>query len=255
MANAAERITEVLSLLAKHPYGLSAAEVGEALCLSRTAAARLLSLMAEAALAEREPDSQRYVLSLDLWVTGTASLQRLPVVELSLLPLAEAAGAHGTPLFLGVNRGVDTYVLRAVDCVRGFPIVHPIALKEPIPALATGKAILAFDSPDRVAAALAGLFPDDADGTGRRAALIQELEMTRERGYALKFCNAQTAVNGIAVPVIDRTGYAVAGLGASLDPVSIDEYTPEPVLATIKGVADAVSRYLGYARFTAAAVP
>lgn len=255
MANAAERITDVLSVLVKYPAGLSAAEVGDALGLSRTAAARLLSLMVEAALAERDAATQKYVLGLDLWLTGTAATQRLPVVALSQLPMAEAVAVHGTPLFVGVNRGSQTYVLRAVDRVRDSPIVHPIALKQPIPELATGKAILAFDAPDTISAALDGLFAEDAEGRDRRARFVAELERTRERGYALKFCNGDTAVSGIAVPIVDQSGYAVAGLSASLEPISIERYSPDPVLSVIKGVADVVSRYLGYARFTAAVVP
>ncbi|HZQ36207.1 MAG TPA: IclR family transcriptional regulator C-terminal domain-containing protein [Dehalococcoidia bacterium] len=255
MANAAERITDVLTVLVQHPAGLSASEVGEALGLSRTAAARLLTLMVEAALAERDPDTQKYVLGLDLWLTGTAATQRLPVVELSRLPMAEAVAVHGTPLFVGVNRGSQTYVLRAVERVRNYPIVHPIALKQPIPELATGKAILAFDAPNNVAAALAGLFADDAEGRGERERLVEELERTRERGFALKYCQDGSGVNGIAVPIIDRSGYAVAGLSASLAPVPVERYTPEPVLSVIKDAADVVSRNLGYARFTAAVVP
>lgn len=255
MANAAERITEVLSLIAKRPYGLSAMEVGEALCLSRTAAARLLTLMAEAALVERDPATQRYALSLDLWVTGAAALQRLQVIEVSQLPMAEAVSAHGTPLFIGVNRGTQTYVLRAVDCVRGVPIVHPIALKRPIPELATGMAVLAFDAPDSVTAALDGLFSEGDEGCRQRALFVAELERSRERGYALKYCDGDCAVNGIAVPIIDRTGYAAAALSASLDPIAVADFAPEPVLAALKGAADAISRYLGHTRFTAAVVP
>lgn len=255
MANAAERITDVLSLLATQPFGLSPTEVGEALSLSRTAASRLLSLMAEAALVERDPITQKYALSLDLWVTGAAALQRLDVIEVSQLPMAEAVTANGTPLFVGVNRGASTYVLRAVDCVRGFPIVHPIALKRPIPELATGKAILAFDAPDRVEAALYGLFGDGDAGRLQRAHFVEELERSRERGYALKYCDGGSAVNGIAVPIVDRTGYASAGLSASLEPVPVGEYSPEPILSVIKSAAAAISRYLGHARFTAAVVP
>ncbi len=252
MANAAERITDALSVLVRHPAGLSASEVGEALGLSRTAALRLLNLMVAAALAERDPATQKYVLGLDLWLTGTAATQRLPVVELSRLPMAEAVAAHGIPLFVGVNRGTYTYVLRAVERVRGFPIVHPIALKQPIPELATGKAILAFDAPETTSAALDGLFAGD---TGERERFAEELERTRERGFALKYCQDGGAVNGIAVPILDRSGYAVAGLSASLDPVPVARFAPDPVLSVIKDAADVVSRYLGYARFTAALVP
>jgi DNA-binding IclR family transcriptional regulator len=216
--------------------------VGEALGLSRTAASRLLSLMVDAALAERDAATQKYVLGLDLWLTGTAATQRLPVVELSQLPMAEAVAAHGAPLFVGVNRGSQTYVLRAVERVRDCPIVHPIALKRPIPELATGKAILAFDAPHNISAALDGLFAGDADGRAQRERFVEELERTRDRGFALKYC-------------ADHSGYAVAGLSASLDPIPVERYSPGPVLSAIKDAADVISRYLGYARFTAAVVP
>jgi len=255
MANAPERITDVLSLLAKHPYGLSTVEVAESLSLSRTAASRLLALMADTSLVERDPLTQRYVLSLTLWVTGAAALQRLNVVELSLLPMAEAVSAHGAPIFLGVNRGPETYIVRAVDSVHGFAIVNPIALQGPIPEFATGKAILAFDSPDNIASALRELSFSEPGSGERRERFVAELESIRERGYALKFLNGETAVNGIAVPIVDRTGYAVAGLGATHEEIPINDFSPEPLLSVVKGAADAVSRYLGHARFTAAVVP
>lgn len=253
MANAAERITDVLSLLAKHPYGLSAADVGEALSLSRAAASRLLSLMIDVALVERDPTTQKYVVGLELWVTGAAALQRLPVMELSQLPMAEAVSAHRIPLFIGVNRGAQTYVVRAMDCVRGFPIVNPLALKRPIPELATGKAILAFDTPKNVASALAGLFVSGNE-VRRRERFVEELDLTRERGYALKYVDDQSAVNGIAVPIFDRTRYAVAGLSTSLPPVPVEDYTPDPTLSVLKEIAEAISSSLGFVRFTVEAI-
>ena len=101
MPNGPERVSEVLQLLAGEPGGLSAVEMADALELSRAAGYRLLNLMQESCLVEREPGGEKFLIAPQLWATASTALRQIPLIEASLLPMADGVRSSGHTLILG----------------------------------------------------------------------------------------------------------------------------------------------------------
>ncbi len=231
MANAAERLTDVLTQLAASPGGLSAVEVGDCLGISRAASSRLLSLMVHARLVERDARTQRYYLGLDLWILASNTLSRFHILDLSLVPMAETVKKLRTPLLLGVNRGTDTYFLRKVELVLDSVLVTSIALKTPIGESAIGKAIAAYDASTR----------RGQDG------LSADLKDIRSSGCSVRRGkDGAEDTRGVAAPIFDHTGRAVAGVGTYWQSERYEEERVQFALPFVRALAESLSRYMGY---------
>jgi DNA-binding IclR family transcriptional regulator len=155
---------------------------------------------------------------------------------------------------LGVNQGAHTFVLRTVEAVRGVPIVQPVAVKLPIPQVAIGKAILAFTAPDRFDCTADQLFPEPGEKHSREA-FCAEIKRARVDRYASRLREGQNEPAGVAVPIFDRTGYAVAGLGVAVEPNAPGGESLETVLSIVRDIAATVSRYLGHTKLAAMSIP
>ena len=137
MPNASERLSDVLEAISLEPGGMSVMEVAEKLCMSRAATFRLLNLMAESSLLEKEPDG-KYHISFRLWSLTAVALRRLPLMDVSLLPMSDGVRWSGHTIILGVNRGLETYFLRKVEPVHEYVLASVTGHRSPINVTATG---------------------------------------------------------------------------------------------------------------------
>lgn len=126
--------------------------------------------------------------------------------------MRELSDAVGETVVMHIPDGEDAVVLDQVVSDRNVVRVeHEIGSRHQLVQGASGRAILAFLSPqviDRITRKL-----DNPDGVRR------QLEGVRQLGYSLSHDELQQGVHGLAVPVLDDTGVAVASL-AILVPVT-----------------------------------
>src|SRR5687768_13757569 len=162
MPNASERLSDVLEVVSQEPAGLSAMEVAEKLSMSRAASFRLLNLMVESSLLEKDSNAQ-YRIAFRLWSMTAVALRRLPLMDASLLPMSDGVRCSGHTLILGVNRGLETYFLRKVEPVHDYVLAVMTGHRSPVNVTATGKAMLAFEPPEVLEAVLAEPLPKLTD--------------------------------------------------------------------------------------------
>jgi DNA-binding IclR family transcriptional regulator len=242
LPNASERLSDVLELVSQAPSGLSASEVAESLSLSRAASYRLLNLMVESSLLEKDSSSQLYTVALRLWSITSTALRRIPLMEASLLPMADGVRTSGLGIILGVNRGAETFFLRRVERLHDYVLATTTGHKAPIHVTATGKAILAFEPMEIQKSILAqDLRPVTARSLSGKD-LLADLKAVHERGYALNFGEGQADARGIAVPVFDARRRPIAGVGSTV-PMDGSE---KDVLPTLRDVSHSISRSMGY---------
>jgi DNA-binding IclR family transcriptional regulator len=249
--NGPERVNEVLELLAHEPAGLSALEVADCLKLSRAAGYRLLNLMVDACLLERDANGEKFTIAPQLWATASTALRHMPLLEASLLPMADGVRSSGHSIILGINRGAETIFLRRIERMLDYVLVHPTGSLAPVHLTATGRVILAYE-PEEVRDHITSLHLEKrSDATLVGKDLAQELEATRSRGYALNYGVHQPDARGIAVAIFDSRRRAVAGLGTSVP----EKGTEDDVLPVLREVAGAISRSLGFVREEALVLP
>jgi len=248
--NASERLSDVLEAVSQEPTGLSAMEVADKLSMSRAASFRLLNLMVESSLLEKDANGQ-YRIAFRLWSMTAVALRRLPLMEASLLPMSDGVRSSGHTLILGVNRGLETYFLRKVEPVHDYVLTSVTGHRSPVNVTATGKAILAFEPQDVLDAVLAEPLPKITKLSLSGRALAEDLAKVRERGYAVNYGEGEINSRGIAVPVFDFRRRPIAGIGTSV-PVNGSE---DDVLPVLREVAGSIARAMGYLSDEAANLP
>jgi DNA-binding IclR family transcriptional regulator len=178
-------------------------------------------------------------------MTSSAAIQRLPLLDFSYVPMADAARRSGLELALGINRGTETFFLLRAERVHDVVVAKLVGRKRPIHVSATGKAILAFEPPEVIEAVLrSGVVERTNSGLGLDE-LREDLEFTRQTGHARNFGEGRPPGRGIAVPIFDGQHRVVAGLGA---PLPLSGGSEEQVVAVLQEARYEIARSLGYVK-------
>jgi IclR family transcriptional regulator, acetate operon repressor len=193
---------------------LTLTDLARATGLTMSTAYRLAATLVEGGLLAREPGHERYQLgptlvALARTMTGPAHADRAVGI------LTDLARRTGESASLGVGEGRNVVVLEGAGSSHSLRFDRAPGTLVPVHASAMGKALLAFGAEShasavKVLAPLARLTPRTL--TAQRA-LVADLEVTRERGFALVDEEQLPGVRSLAVPVLGTDGFAIAAVG------------------------------------------
>lgn len=240
------RVMKVLELVGNEPQGLSVTQIAQALEMSKGAASRLLAALVEAGFIERDA-SRRHYVSIRLWSLGVRSLQHLRIGDMARPLIYEAARSSGISIYLAVVRDECVYLLEQVTAPHGVAMSVPLASVVPHYVSAPGKAILAHAaSPETDAIFSRPLVAFTEHTITTREHWDREMSEIREQGYALSSGEYDTDTFGIAVPVFDRSGTAVASLGNATPRSEFNGKYVERTAGILQAVASTLSSALGF---------
>ena len=262
----AEIALDVLTRLAELGGALSVSELGRSLDMPRAKVHRYLVSLERRGYVEQDAASARYRLGPQALHTGLAALAEVDFVKLAAGSLDGLSAAIGQTVFISVWGQHGPTIVQWRDA--RLPVTVNVRVGSVLPLLnsATGRVYAAW-LPETLALprALAewdALLGQDADAERRRdaaralgaaepprdpaAALRQQWQATRQRGYASVSGHLLHGIDSAAVPVLDAQGRlagAITGLGLhggfDLAPEG------EPVRALVAAAADC-SRRLGW---------
>lgn len=196
-------------------------ETAEELGVGKSTAHRLLATCRQAGFIRQDESGAPYEIGpmiheLALGATGAVAMR-----DAGAHSVARAARELDETVSVVILEGRKVRFVESMDGTRNVRIVSPLSKVYPAHALAAGRAILAWLEPQelerrfatRYLQALTDRTIQDWD------ILMQELERTRSRGWAMDFGEADREIGGVAVPILDSTGSPRAALCASL-PIS-----------------------------------
>lgn len=209
-AQAVERALAVLRCVEAAESGVGVTELAQRAGLTVSTTHRLARTLADAGLLVQYPGTERYQLGPALVVLGRKAERRLGYRH--ALPLLEdLAAATGESINLGIRAGNEVRVVLAVESRQPLRFNQESGSRVPMHVSAMGKCLLAAS--EDVEAQIAGL-GDLVRATHRtitdRDQLRAELELVRDRGWALNDEERNPGVRAIAAPVRQPDG-AVAG--------------------------------------------
>jgi DNA-binding IclR family transcriptional regulator len=223
-------------------------EIARRVGLHKSTVSRILATLQEAHLVERDQASGRYSLGAGIVALAGPLLANLNVREVAHSHLRHLADVTGESVSLSVwNHGEAVNV----DQVFGPGLIQhiaPVGTRNPAHCTATGKLFLAHAPADESRAILARGFPRFTDRTiGDAETLLAELELVRQRGYAVNDRELSDNLVAVAAPIRDHRGEVVAAVGVSAPafgnaPDRLDQFTVHVIETAAK-----ISRRLGYA--------
>ncbi len=237
---------DVIGMLARET-DLTLTDIAGRLCTSKSATHRLLVTLQQHGVLTRSANSKRYRLGMRLWEVGVAALHGFTVRDVALHHLPGLAEQCEETVNFSIYEGGDVLYLDQIDNRPTGSRHLPVALRLRAHYSAAGKAMLAHLPEEEVErfyrAGLPGATPHTFTSPER---LQEELAEIRRQGFAANPGEWHPDACGIAAPVLDQSGYAVAALGVAC-PAS--RYSPawvERVAPPAVHHAREVSAALGY---------
>ena len=210
-----ERGIDLLYCLADHP-SLSVEALSRKLKSPKSTVYRSLGILRARHLVARDADSARYRLGLGILRVQRALVENLPVRAAALSVMRDLAARSEESVSLILRQGefgVSVEVIESSERVRVAPRQGESV---PLHAGAPMKAILAFLPDEEVRHYLRRRlerFTPRTLGDPRR--LRADLALIRARGYAESWEELYLGAVGVAAPILDSDGHAIASLAVS----------------------------------------
>jgi DNA-binding IclR family transcriptional regulator len=229
-AQAVERALAVLRCVEADDSGVGVTELAQRTGLTVSTAHRLARTLTEAGLLIQDPRTERYQLGPTLVVLGRKAEQRLGY-QLALPLLEELGAATGESINLGIRAGNEVRVVLDVVSRQPLRFSQEPGSRVPMHVSAMGKCLLA-NSGDDIDDQIEQLGAELVAATHRtitdRDQLRAELELVRERGWALNDEERNPGVRAIAAPVLHAEGLALGAVAIQGPTVRLtDDRLPE----------------------------
>ena len=242
-----DRIMQILACFDDtHPV-LGVSQIAGQVGLHRATVHRLVVALVNAGILERVPNSDKYRLGIRLLELGLSILRRMDFRQEAIPHMREMVDRFGEVCDLGILD--DGQVLYLEVFPSRFPIAVSVATGMRLPAhcTASGKAILAFLPPEEVDALLPDTLRRFTEHTiTTKAALFQQLEEIRQRGWALDDEEIEIGVRAVAAPIRDINGRAVASIGIPGPAGRLSYERIEEMAGALMEAARAISARLGW---------
>ena len=241
MSQSVERALCVLPLLAGGPAGLG--EVAAELGVHKSTALRLLRVLHEHGYVYRQADG-RYRLGARLFALAAEAMEHLDVREVAHPHLVALSKATGHTVHLALHQDDEVVYIDKVEGRSPVRMYSRIGRPVPLTVAAVAKVLLA-DLPEDERRALAERldYPrHTARSTPDAAALLRELALVREQGWAADLGGHEESVNCVGAPVRGPDGRVVAALSVSAPTVVVGAEELLALLPLVRRTAEAVSQ-------------
>jgi DNA-binding IclR family transcriptional regulator len=198
-------------LLSESSAGGSIIEIAEELGIDKGSASRLMSTLVNYGFAEKEPVSRRFFLGPQVVVLSRSLLTRMPLREVAKPYLRELMKTTGECAHIGVfSRGKVLYIDQ-VESPASLRVNAEVGFMAPLHCTALGKVLLAFGRQP---------IPENLERFTKSTlvtpeSLRKDLEIVREKGYAVDDEEFDLGVRCIAAPIFDFREKVVGSIGIS----------------------------------------
>jgi DNA-binding IclR family transcriptional regulator len=246
LIRSADRVAEILELLAEESCGLPIGEIAARLGLNVSTAHHVVTTLKNRGLVAQDEQSRDYRIGYRLVALVSRFLAGTDLYSAGVGPVEELRDRSGETSYLTAFQGHEGAVVIALTGVRPIQArrVHRPG-QSSLHSTATGKTLLAHLPPHELDLVLAAreMAPFTPHTITDREALRDELRAILGQGYALDREEDYVGVECVAVPVFDANGACIAAVSVSY-PAAPAERTAE-LIALVADAAHKVSANLG----------
>ncbi len=240
-----EKACAVLDLVANTPRGCLLRTISAQLAIPRTTALRIVqTLLAAGYLAQQ--DGGEFVMGNTMVRLGVKALDNLDIRSYARPILKALSAETGESSHLALLNGDKSILVEVADSPHPIRIAaRPGTLVE-LHCSSTGKVFLAFGVPDPQAFCKElVLSPHTKNTRTTNRAVLDGIEETRKRGFAVDDEEYAPGVRCIAAPVINSYGKCIAAVGLTASTATFTKACIPAMGRKIKQAAAQISARLG----------
>ncbi|MDN4477391.1 IclR family transcriptional regulator [Demequina sp. SYSU T00039] len=211
-----DRIVRILETFTPTRTVQTASDIGRRAGLPPSTAHRVVGDLVDAGLLDRDPEG-RVRVGLRLWELATRSSHALRVRQAALPAMERVQARVREHTQLAILEQDEALFLERLSHPQAGANITRIAGRLPLHAASSGLVLLAFGGPELQERILAGplrrVSPSTPTDPG---ALRRTLAEVRRLGHAIAPGYIEEVSTGVAVPVRDRAGRAIAALSVVL---------------------------------------
>lgn len=207
----------LLTRLGDHPAGAPATELAREVGYPLSTAHRLLGALVRDGFAAFDPQSKRYTLGLRTFQLAQQVLHARGLSGLARPVLEEVSSVTKEATLLSVRDGDRQLYMYSIEGPQQVRVVGEPGKHGPLHCTGQGKVLIAFADP-AVREYLVAHVPLDPAGPKAitsRARFREEIELVRERGYAVADEEHEAGIRAVGVPVFGHGDVAVAALATA----------------------------------------
>lgn len=209
-----QRITAVFDYLAGHTGDVGVSELARALGYNKSVAHRLLTALQAEGYVAVSQDTRRYRLGAKVLQLGLLTLDRLDLRRLAHPRLERLWTITSETVGISLRIGDTRMHLDGLESPREVHLGGQLGLASPLYLGASSKGILAFlpeADQERILASAEGATMTNGTPVSVPA-LRAELQVIRQRGYAISLAERRAGSFGVCAPVLNHRSEAIASL-------------------------------------------
>ena len=245
---AVERAILILQLLNQEPEGLTISQVTNKLSLHKSTVFTILNTLKLYRLVEKNEDTGRYRLGMELFTLGSQVVERRNVRSVAYPILKRLVRRTGLTTHLGILDEGEVVYIEKLEGEGPIKISSAIGLRMDIHCTALGKAMLSHlpEAERRRILTNNGLTQHTSNTVTSLAALQAELSRIKERGYSFDDEENELGIRCLGAPIYNyrREVVCAVSLAGPRDRIAPDRI--EGLAGQVKQAAFEISQALGY---------
>lgn len=245
------RAVTILEFLARQAdaRGRSLAELAAGTGLNKSTLLRLLAPLREHGLADQDSGTERYRLGPTTLFWAQAYLSTLDLRSVAAPSLYQLMQTTRETVHLVVYDHGEVVYIDKVESPNTIRMFSQVGRRNPAYCTAVGKAFLAYLPEAAFDEVVARGLSHRTDNTRTTPeALRTDLELVRQRGYAVDDIENEPEVRCVGAPIFDYSGRVIAAASVSGPATRVTgERVPE-LGRVVKGATEKISERLGFRR-------
>ena len=236
-----DHVADVLELFEEgSEFGVR--EIARRVGISKSAAQRLVSGLAQRNFLWQDPDTRQYRLGLRLLELGALVQTQSEVIAVADPLLKSLVRATGETVHLAWFDGLQALCVAKIESTRSMRICSRVGHFSPLHCTSAGKAVLAFQPGAIVEQVIAHGLPRFAPNTiVDPDHLRSELVSIRARGFAVDVEERERGLSCLAAPVREQTGAVFAAISVAGPVQRMPDRRLRELVPSLRETADRLS--------------
>jgi DNA-binding IclR family transcriptional regulator len=224
-------------------------EISRAVGLAPSTTHRLLAALASKEFLQQNPKTKKYQLGIKIFQLGSSVANRFGIRQAALVNMEKLAAESGETVNLGILNRAEVIYLEKI--LNDDPIRIELQVGHSVPAHCTamGKAILAFQPPEKLEEIISSIKFEKRTNTtiADRESLRLELAAIKSKGYAIDDGELIEGIKCISAPVVLHQKGAVAAISIAGPSFRLTAARVMELVPLVRKAADETSKYIQWA--------